>query len=81
VPKFFLDQVHKGECIPDAEGAEFPDLQALKDEAVVAAREIMAERLVNGDALDHSRFVVKDDKGQIVLVMPFKDALPDGYAE
>jgi hypothetical protein len=81
VPKYFLDQIHKGDRIPDPEGEEFRDIQALKAKAIIAAREIMAERLLQGDELDHSRFEVKNQKGKIVLIMPFKDALPDGYAD
>lgn len=77
MPRFYLDQVHQGECIRDAEGAEFTDLHALRMEAIAAAREIMAGRLIRGDALNNSHFEIRNDLGHIVMVMPFKDALPN----
>ncbi len=74
MPRFFLDQVHQGDCIRGAEGAEFADLDALKEEAVAAAREIMAERLIRGDALNHSQCEIRNAEGR-------KDALPDNKAK
>jgi hypothetical protein len=77
VQRYFLNQVHRGECIIDDEGECFPDLEAVKNEVIVSAREIMAERLRNGDDLNHSRFEVQDERGQVVLVLPFSEAIPD----
>lgn len=80
--RYYLNQVHRGECILDEEGECFPDLEALKSEVIVAAREIMAERLLTGEDLNHSRFEVKNESGEVVLVLPFSDAIPasDGPA-
>lgn len=76
LPRYFLNQIHRGEWIPDPEGGDFPDMDAMKEELLISAREIMAERLLAGHELNHSRFEVKDEGGSIIYVMPFADALP-----
>ncbi|MDB5594171.1 MAG: hypothetical protein JWM36_1132 [Hyphomicrobiales bacterium] len=47
----------------------------IREEAVVAARQIMAERLLKGEDLNHSRFEVVDESGAVVLVFPFQSAI------
>jgi hypothetical protein len=79
--RFYLHQFHDGECIPDFEGEEFASIEAVRAEAVLAAREIMADRMIKGEEPDHSRFEVKDDEGRIVLVFPFLEALSNHGAE
>jgi hypothetical protein len=76
MPKYYVHQIHKGECIPDLEGADFPDVAALREEVIIAARQIMANRLMKGEVLDHSRFEVSDEMGKLVLTLPFGDAIP-----
>jgi hypothetical protein len=38
MPKLFLHQIHKGECILDEDGADFINLDALRRELILAAR-------------------------------------------
>jgi hypothetical protein len=81
MPRYFLNQVHKGELIPDVEGAEFADLEAVRKEAVLAAREIMADRLIKGEEVNHSKFEVLSETGTVVLTLPFSEALPKDEAQ
>ena len=61
---------------PTLKARSLQSSEAVKAEAILAAREIMADRMIKGDEPDHSRFEVKDDKGRTVLVFPFSEALP-----
>jgi hypothetical protein len=76
VPRYFLHQRRKDELIEDSEGAEFADLEQLKRELVLAAREIMTDRLMAGRSIDDTAFEVMDEAGRVVLKMPFQQALP-----
>lgn len=76
MPRYFIHQIHRGDRITDEEGDDFADLDALRGEMTLAAREIMAGRLLRGEELDQSRFEVRDESGDLVLVFPFKDAIP-----
>lgn len=78
--RYFFHQIHKGERIPDLEGADFDNLAAARAEAILAARDIMGSRLRAGVALDHSVFEICDADGRILQTMPFQEALPiDDY--
>ncbi len=61
--------------IRDTEGAELPDLDAVREEAQASAREILAESLKGGTSLNHRSFEVADESGATVLVYPFHDAM------
>lgn len=76
LPRFFLHQRHGGDLIEDIEGAEFADLDALRREAVLSAREIMSERLLKGEDMNNSAFEIVDEGGNVVLCVSFKEALP-----
>jgi hypothetical protein len=80
MPGYHVNQIYKGHCIVDQEGADFPDLAAVRHELILAARQIMANRLMKGEEPDHSRFEVFDENGQLTLTLAFSDAYqnPDG---
>jgi hypothetical protein len=61
--------------IRDPEGAEFETLEMARDEAVQAAREILAERLIKGDVIDGEVFEISLEDGEIVATIPFKDTV------
>jgi hypothetical protein len=61
--------------ISDPEGTECGSLDEAVVEAKVNARELMAERLRAGRAINGQIFELTDDTGQIVAHVKFKDAL------
>ena len=65
-----------GEFEEDLEGIELPNIAAVQDEALKSAREIVAHLIIRGERIDEKRFEVEDEKGDIVLVMPFRLAIP-----
>ena len=67
---------NEGEFIKDCEGADFPNVEAAKVEAVRSAREIISEEMRSespvhlGDSIE-----VADSEGRTVLNVPFSGAV------
>ena len=76
MPKYFLNQLHEDDRIPDPDGAEFPDFLALQEELAASAREIVADGLRSGRGPGNSSFEVTDAAGAVVMVFPFRKAIP-----
>lgn len=62
--------------IEDTEGIDVPDLEAAREEAVEAAREIVAERALEGKASEGQVFEIWSH-GQMVAAVPFQDGIGD----
>lgn len=75
----YLFNVNDGETFKkDDEGVELPDLDAVREEAVAAVKDITAGKLKQGAAVgvvSERSFDVTDESGRTVLNMPFKVAL------
>ncbi|RZI60874.1 MAG: hypothetical protein EOP94_01240 [Zymomonas sp.] len=50
MPRFFIDTTDDDLFVKDAEGAEYPDLDAAKAAAVAALPDMAREKLPDGDA-------------------------------
>jgi len=61
--------------ISDAEGQEHADLAAAKEEAEIAAREMLAETVKRGHLIDNRRFEITDASGIVCATVPFRDVL------
>jgi hypothetical protein len=59
------------ELIYDPEGGDYLSIA----EAVLAAREMMANSIRAGRKPADSRFEIGDESGLIVLIMPFEEAI------
>jgi hypothetical protein len=77
MPRFYFHLWEHGAMSEDPEGQELPDLDRARNEAILAAREIMAEKLAAGRSPDHSRFEIVDETGQTVLTVAFTEAYSD----
>jgi hypothetical protein len=71
--RYYFHVRHHEMLIRDPEGAEFETLEMARDEAVQAAREILAERLIKGDVIDGEVFEISLEDGAIVATIPFRD--------
>ena len=71
------DETGGREKLPDPEGQKFGDLGPAYDEAVGAAREIVARRVLPAKRLNGERFEIADAEGKVLLIVPFATALPD----
>jgi hypothetical protein len=71
MPRFFLNIREGNERIADVDGADYLSIA----EAVLSARELMANSILAGRNPGGSRFEIGDDSGHIVLIMPFEEAI------
>lgn len=72
--RYFFHIEDGEEQIKDLEGIELEGLDAVRDEALQSARELMSEGILNGRQSDGRRFVVTDEGGVIVAEIPFAEA-------
>jgi hypothetical protein len=73
LPRYFL---HVDELDTDPEGTELPDIEAARREAMLAAREMLAEWILHGIEAVPTRIVITDEKGTILGVVYMHDVLP-----
>lgn len=59
----------------DPDGAEFETLQHAIQEAVLAARELLAEKVRHGDIVDGDAFKITTADGVVVHNLPLKSVL------
>jgi hypothetical protein len=74
VPRYFFN-VYDDIIAQDDEGMELPNLAAARLNAIRGARDIIAEQVRHGHfALSHW-IDVKDEQGETVLTLTFRDAV------
>lgn len=59
----------------DPEGAEFLDVETARAEAVRSARELLSQRVLNGEEIDGQSFELTDESGAVVDTVKFRDVL------
>jgi len=74
--RYFFHIRDGARLIMDPDGEDFATLEAVRVEAVEAARELIAMNLRAGRPLDGRSFEIWDETGQIVDVLAFLDAIP-----
>ena len=76
MPQFFFDyRDERGNVQQDTDGIDFPDVDAAYLEAHRAAIDIWAEARREGRTPGHGRFEIRNGSGDIVLELPFSEAL------
>ena len=61
--------------VRDDEGSELRDLNAARAEALLAAGEILADRIKAGRTIGHRSFEIVDNAGVVLITVPFRMAL------
>ena len=56
-------------------GADFPNLEAVHDEAIKSARQLLCGDVRKGGFNMHLRFEIKDAAGRSVMTVPLRDAV------
>ena len=74
MPRYYF-HLHNGATARDEEGRELPDLNAARQEAIRAARELMGEDIKEGLLRLGHRIEIGDENGAEVLVVPFAEAV------
>ena len=73
--RYYFHVRHRDTLVRDPEGTEFETLDLAYHEAVQAAREILAHRLMKGEIVDGEVFEISLESGEIVARIPFKDTV------
>jgi len=73
VPRYFL---HIDELGIDPDGTELPDLEAARREAMLSAREMLAEWIIRGAEAIPLRILISDASGNLLAVVHMRDVLP-----
>ena len=74
--RFYFHLQAGDQIVPDDEGAELPDLSAAEHEAILAARELLAEAIMSGKPEVPEAFVIADEEGRALALVPFTAVLP-----
>ncbi len=74
--RFFLHQEIDGDILEDPDGTEAADLAEVRQQAIEAARQLVANAILGGTAPLGRAFRITDEAGHVLLVLPFRDALP-----
>ena len=74
--RFYLHQQTRAGIIKDPDGTEAIDLMAARHEAILAARQLLANAILAGVTPLGTAFRITDDAGTLLLIVPFRDALP-----
>jgi hypothetical protein len=77
--RFYLHQQIANGIIEDPDGTEAVDLTAAKHEAILAARQLLANAILTGVPPLGTAFQITDEGGQVLLIVPFRDALPPRF--
>ena len=73
--RYFLHLRDGETLIEDFEGEQYVDLNAAQDDAIVAARQMMAEKIRHGEVIDGQVIEICDEDGALVATVRFSDQL------
>jgi hypothetical protein len=76
MPRFFLHIDDGTQRIEDEEGSKLLDLDAAREEARGAARQLWASAILAGHDIEAHRFVITDHDGRVLETVPMDEALP-----
>ena len=74
--RFYLDVVDGDRVIQDPEGIEFADRETVIAEAVTGARDLVAHGIMQNQDMSGHSFLIRDNHGETVATVPFRDTLP-----
>jgi hypothetical protein len=73
VPRYYL---HIDEFGTDPEGTELPDLEAARREAILSAREMLAEWIIVAADEIPLKILIADEQGNVLATVHMRDVLP-----
>ncbi|AXV17719.1 hypothetical protein CYG48_18060 (plasmid) [Neorhizobium sp. SOG26] len=75
MPGYYFHVRIDGALQADIEGMDLPTHTAALEEAILGAREIVADRVRNGEEIGSEQFKVVDEDGTTIHVLPFRSVL------
>jgi hypothetical protein len=80
-PRYFMNVRYRGRLIPDHEGDELPNEEALRRHAIATAHDLVfCTRMDSIRSWFDCSFEVTDESGRTVLVMPFGEVVQESDA-
>src|ERR1700716_3270766 len=73
--RFYFHLQADDQIVPDDEGVDLLDLSAAQHAAILAARDLLAEAIKSGRAEVPEAFVIADEEGRALAVVPFAAAV------
>ena len=77
--RFYFHLKAGDELVPDEEGIELPDVAAATREALLTARELLANAIKGGKVEVPEALVIADETGRTLGVLPLREVLPDPF--
>jgi hypothetical protein len=74
--RFYFHLRSGDQIVPDLEGTELPDFPSAQHEALLNARELLAEAINSGKSEIAEAFVIADEAARALAVVPVVAALP-----
>jgi hypothetical protein len=74
--RFYFHVRTGGRLTSDEEGIDLPDLAAARHEAVLAAREVLADAIMSGKPEVPEAFVIADEGGRPLEIVQIATVLP-----
>ena len=74
--RFYFHLKEGDELIPDEDGTDLPDVAAATREAVLTARELLANAIKGGKERVPEALVIADEAGQTLEVVPLVAVIP-----
>ncbi|MBY5446575.1 hypothetical protein HFO93_24490 [Rhizobium leguminosarum] len=75
MPRFYFNILSEAGSLDDWEGTELPDLDAARMEAVRDARALMSSAVLLGYDIASRSIEIRNEAGDILLVLPFSEAV------
>jgi hypothetical protein len=75
MPRYYFHVRTHGVLEKDPEGTDFASADLAYDEAVKGAREIMGEKVCNGEIVDGETFEITNESGEVVATLPLKSVV------
>jgi hypothetical protein len=75
MPKYVFHIREDGVLDRDEDGIDLPNADVAYKEAINAAREMLAEKVLKGDVIDGQRFELTTEDGILLCEVPFRALL------
>ena len=76
MPRYYFHvRDRDGDLSRDEEGQDLPNLDAARNEAISANREMLGERLLHGGSLNHRQIEIADASGEILTIVAAGEVL------
>ena len=72
MPRYFFHIRNGTRLEKDPDGTEFDTVEQARDDAIKAAREIIAQQILQGEVVKAQLFEITTEDGEIVSTVPFK---------